>query len=129
MNIYQGITKIADLTSCSNLTVLYLYNNKIKSIEALDSAPHIQLLYLQNNRISRMSGLEKLKKLKKLYLTKNRIQVLEGLLENRVLEVMNKVNQIFNISQISIITRYSDGGKDKLEMAARYHVITIQSFL
>ena len=67
--------------------MLYLYNNKLKSIEALDSAPHIQLLYLQNNKISRMGGLEKLKKLKKLYLTRNKIQVLEGLLENRCLEV------------------------------------------
>lgn len=84
---FQGITKIADLTACSNLTVLYLYNNKLKAIEALDSAPHIQLLYLQNNKISRMGGLEKLKKLKKLYLTRNKIQVLEGLLENRCLEV------------------------------------------
>ena len=84
---FQGITKIADLTACSNLTVLYLYNNKLKSIEALDSAPNIQLLYLQNNKISRMGGLEKLKKLKKLYLTRNKVQVLEGLLENRCLEV------------------------------------------
>ena len=33
INFIQGITKIADLTACSNLTVLYLYNNKIKSIE------------------------------------------------------------------------------------------------
>ena len=29
----QGITKISDLTSCANLTVLYLYNNKLRSIE------------------------------------------------------------------------------------------------
>ena len=85
----QGITKIADLTACCNLTVLYLYNNKLKTIEALDSAPHIQLLYLQNNKIARMSGLDKLKKLKKLYLTRNRIQVLEGLLENKCLEELH----------------------------------------
>ena len=26
----QGITKIADLTGCSNITVLYLYNNKVR---------------------------------------------------------------------------------------------------
>ena len=83
----QGITKIADLTSCSNITVLYLYNNKIKTIEALESAPNIKLLYLQNNKISRISGLQKLKKLKKLYLTRNRVQVLEGLMENKELEV------------------------------------------
>ena len=38
-----------------------------------------------------MSGLEKLKKLKKLYLARNRIQVLEGLLENRALEVYDKL--------------------------------------
>ena len=83
----QGITKIADLSSCSNITVLYLYNNKIKTIDALESAPNIQLLYLQSNKISRISGLQKLKKLKKLYLTRNRVQVLEGLMENKELEV------------------------------------------
>ena len=77
--------------------VLYLYNNKIRTMEALESAPNIELLYLQvfsplsltlsqNNRISRLSGLEKLKKLKKLYLTKNRIQVFEGLTTNKHLE-------------------------------------------
>ena len=95
---FQGITKIADLTACSNLTVLYLYNNKLKSIEALDSAPNIQLLYLQNNKISRMGGLEKLKKLKKLYLTRNKIQVLEGLLENRCLEVFFNQNREWRVS-------------------------------
>ena len=92
--LLQGITKIADLTSCSNITVLYLYNNKIKTIEALESAPNIQLLYLQNNKIARMSGLQNLKKLKKLYLTRNKIQVLEGLMENKQLEVkmMNELS-------------------------------------
>ena len=97
---FQGITKIADLTACSNLTVLYLYNNKLKSIEALDSAPNIQLLYLQNNKISRMGGLEKLKKLKKLYLTRNKIQVLEGLLENRCLEVFFNQNEEWRVSNV-----------------------------
>ena len=77
--------------------MLYLYNNKIRTMEALESAPNIELLYLQvphlifsnlsqNNRISRLSGLDKLKKLKKLYLTKNRIQVFEGLTTNKHLE-------------------------------------------
>lgn len=99
---FQGITKIADLTACSNLTVLYLYNNKLKSIEALDSAPHIQLLYLQNNKIARMGGLEKLKKLKKLYLTRNKIQVLEGLLENRCLEVFWHQNGEWSVSALFV---------------------------
>ena len=98
-----------------SLQVLYLYNNKIRTMEALESAPNIELLYLQvwsecllvnqlsqNNRISRLSGLEKLTKLKKLYLTKNRIQVFEGLTTNKHLE---EVDFTIFISNNSIFTK------------------------
>ena len=79
--LLQGLTKIADLSVCSNITVLYLYSNKITRIgwlsvikkiftntfvkqkqtnkqnrflsDALVTAPHIQMLYLQGNMISK----------------------------------------------------------------------------
>ncbi len=34
MNQDQGIRTISDLTTCRNITVLYLYNNQITTIEA-----------------------------------------------------------------------------------------------
>ena len=42
----QGITKISDLTSCANLSVLYLYNNKLKSIEVRGLTLSLRLIIL-----------------------------------------------------------------------------------
>ena len=40
---FQGLTKIADLSVCSNITVLYLYSNKITRIGKMDFDPHKRL--------------------------------------------------------------------------------------
>ena len=61
----QMINMIADLRSVRNLTVLYLYNNKIKVIDCMSHVPNLKLLYLQNNHIELMAGLEDLYKLGK----------------------------------------------------------------
>jgi len=90
----QGITKIADLSSCCNITVLYLYSNQLTNIDALHTAPHIELLYLQGNMICKISGLDKLTCLRKLYLTGNRIARMEGLENNMKLEEVHIDRQL-----------------------------------
>ena len=49
-----------------NLTVIYLYDNNLTSIENLEFAPNLTHLYLQNNQIKRMENLNNLKMLTKL---------------------------------------------------------------
>lgn len=81
--------KSIDLSACSTLTVLYLYNNQIEEIINLESAVNLESLYLQNNRIRRIENLQNLRKLKKLYLGRNEISVLEGL------ENMRKLQELY----------------------------------
>ncbi|TRY69500.1 hypothetical protein TCAL_04666 [Tigriopus californicus] len=75
----QKIRQIGDLSLVKNLTVLYLYENRLDSIERLDNLVNLQMLYLQRNRIRVLGGLSGLKKLKKLYLSGNRIRRVENL--------------------------------------------------
>lgn len=56
-----------NLEVCKNLTVLYLYDNKIRSIKNLSSMANLTHLYLQTNHISRITGLNGLSRLQKLY--------------------------------------------------------------
>lgn len=51
---------------CGNLKVLYLYDNKITSMENIQ-APLLTHLYLQNNEITTMCNLGHLPRLAKLY--------------------------------------------------------------
>ncbi len=75
----QNIRQIGDLASVRNLTVLYLYENRLTKIERLDPVPNLQLLYLQRNSIGALENLGHLVKLRKLYLSGNRISIVEGL--------------------------------------------------
>ncbi|XP_034562116.1 protein phosphatase 1 regulatory subunit 42 [Notolabrus celidotus] len=75
----KSIEDIGDISTCRNLTVLYLYDNLITHICNLDFASNLTHLYMQNNNISHIDNLFNLQKLSKLYLGGNRIAVVEGL--------------------------------------------------
>jgi len=82
------------LQFCKNLRVVYLYNNKLKSISGLEFGVHITHLYLQNNNIESIgSSLSKLVALEKLYLDNNCIKVIEGLDKLSNLEELYISNQ------------------------------------
>ncbi|CAH8616774.1 hypothetical protein MS3_00008710 [Schistosoma haematobium] len=68
-----------EIALCQCLTVLYLYDNKLKSIPEHLNLTQLTHLYLQNNRISRMGNLNSLEKLEKLFLSRNCISIIEGL--------------------------------------------------
>lgn len=83
----------SELALCRNLSVLYLYDNRIKEIPDLSVLPHLTHLYLQNNNIIRIHNLSQLAKLEKLFLSRNCISVvegLEGLLSLRELRIDNQ---------------------------------------
>jgi len=76
-----------------NLTVLYLYGNRLTKIEHLDAVPHLQMLYLQKNKINKIENLSHLKQLKKLYLSCNKISVIENLEDLTKLEELHVDHQ------------------------------------
>ena len=55
-----------DLTSCRNLSVLYLYDNKLSRVPNLLANCNLTHLYLQNNNICKIQYLNGLKRLSKL---------------------------------------------------------------
>ncbi|XP_060240593.1 protein phosphatase 1 regulatory subunit 42 isoform X2 [Meriones unguiculatus] len=75
----RNIDSIDDLSLCKNLSVLYLYDNRISQIINLNYTTNLTHLYLQNNCISCIENLRTLRKLEKLYLGGNYIAVIEGL--------------------------------------------------
>jgi Leucine-rich repeat (LRR) protein len=67
------------LEHCRRAQVLYLYGNRLTSIDCLTSLSNLTHLFLQSNNISRLCGLDGLSKLQKLFLSHNRIRCVEGL--------------------------------------------------
>ena len=43
----KGLTKIANLRQCTGISVLYLYDNRIRKLENLEFATDVTHLYLQ----------------------------------------------------------------------------------
>ncbi|VDO82288.1 unnamed protein product [Schistosoma mattheei] len=64
-----------EIALCQCLTVLYLYDNKLNSIPEYLNLTQLTHLYLQNNRISRMENLNSLEN----FLSRNCISIIEGL--------------------------------------------------
>ena len=56
----------AGLEPCTNLRVLYLFQNNLTALEGLDACPLITHLYLQNNRIRALDNISHLSNLVKL---------------------------------------------------------------
>ncbi|KAF6020576.1 PPP1R42 [Bugula neritina] len=82
-----------DLSLCKNLSVLYLYDNKISKIPDLTQNYCLTHLYLHNNHLTEMSNLNLLRKLTKLYLGGNSITVVEGIDKLEHLEEFHIENQ------------------------------------
>jgi len=88
----KNIKKIEGLDSCTNLKVLYLYDNQIEQIENLEFAGIVQYVLLQNNLIEEIPHLA-MPKLRKLYLDENQISFVGGLEELEVVEELHVARQ------------------------------------
>lgn len=89
----KNISLIENLHECSNLAVLYLYDNKIEVIANLTFAVNLTHLYLQNNLITKLDGLHRCCALSKLYLGFNKIIVIENLEKCTNLKELHVENQ------------------------------------
>ena len=89
----KNISVIENLHDCANLSVLYLYDNKIEEITNLTFAVNLTHLYLQNNVISKLDGLYRCCNLNKLYLGFNKIIVIENLEKCTELKELHVENQ------------------------------------
>ncbi len=69
MNISVWFFQGNDLSMCKNLSVLYLYDNKLCRVPNLLHNGNLTHLYLQNNNISRVENIAGLVKLQKLWVT------------------------------------------------------------
>ncbi|KAL5102933.1 Protein phosphatase 1 regulatory subunit 42 [Taenia crassiceps] len=71
-HLYMNNKRIDDvgeaLKPCTNLQVLYLYENQLTKIPDLSTSPNLTHVYLQQNNISRIHNLGALSNLEKLYL-------------------------------------------------------------
>lgn len=88
----KKIRFIENLELCTNLKVLYLYDNLIENIENLNFAGILQYLYMHNNFIKQLPVLT-MPSLKKLYLDDNEIQEVSGLQECPRLEELHVARQ------------------------------------
>lgn len=88
----KRITKILGLESCTNLKVLYLYDNSIQIVENLEFAKILSYVYLQNNEIESIPALEN-PALKKIYLDENKIEFVTGLEQCAALEELFMARQ------------------------------------
>ncbi|KAH6562930.1 hypothetical protein BASA50_007455 [Batrachochytrium salamandrivorans] len=79
--IGRGISNMKTISVCSNnLSVLFLCDNQIETIEGLGNCHNLTRLYLQNNNITILSGLDLgLHRLTVLNISENRIKYVAGL--------------------------------------------------
>lgn len=84
--VQNRITRISNLTSCSNLRSLELGGNKIRKIENLEALVNLEELWLGKNKITKLENVGSLKNLKILSLQSNRITDIENIGELRNLE-------------------------------------------
>ena len=72
-------SRLQSLEHCRRAQVVYLYGNRLTTIECLGSLVNLTHLFLQSNNITKLQGLEALSNLQKLFLSHNRIRRVEGL--------------------------------------------------
>ncbi|CAH1772792.1 unnamed protein product [Owenia fusiformis] len=90
----RGIDEVGDdLSLCRNLTVLYLYDNKLAKVPNLSQNANLTHLYLQNNEVSKMECFANLRRLTKLYIGGNAITVVEGIERLEMLQELHIENQ------------------------------------
>lgn len=70
---------IRELARFTRMRNLFLYDNRIESLEGIENMPHLEELYVQNNRIKDLSPIKGLTNLNTLYASRNLIKTLNGL--------------------------------------------------
>jgi len=70
---------VEPLRLCTNLRVLYVYENKLTSLKGLGSLHRLTHLYAQENRIESLSDFEAPPALMQLHLGSNRLSLISGL--------------------------------------------------
>ncbi|KAJ1430684.1 hypothetical protein B484DRAFT_448752 [Ochromonadaceae sp. CCMP2298] len=75
----KRIKVIEGLEQCTNLKVLYLYDNQIELIQNLGFSGNLSYLYLHNNLLRSLPETLPMPNLKKIYLDDNEIQSVGGL--------------------------------------------------
>lgn len=88
----KRIRRIEELDLCTNLKVLYLYDNQIELVENLEFATNLQYLQLQNNFIKEIPPLQ-IPHLAKLFVDDNEITFVTGLENCTKLEELHIANQ------------------------------------
>uniref|UniRef100_UPI00358E0522 protein phosphatase 1 regulatory subunit 42 isoform X2 n=1 Tax=Myxine glutinosa TaxID=7769 RepID=UPI00358E0522 len=81
------------LSACHSLSVVYLYDNRLRKLPRFSFASQLTHLYLQNNQLYRMENLANLHNLTKLYLGGNFISVVEDLNGLKYLQELHVENQ------------------------------------
>uniref|UniRef100_A0A8C4QA78 Protein phosphatase 1, regulatory subunit 42 n=2 Tax=Eptatretus burgeri TaxID=7764 RepID=A0A8C4QA78_EPTBU len=89
----RNIDCVDDLSACHSLSVVYLYDNRLRKVPRFSFASHLTHLYLQNNQLYRMENLANLHNLTKLYLGGNCISVVEDLNGLKYLQELHIENQ------------------------------------
>ncbi|EFC48177.1 leucine rich repeat protein [Naegleria gruberi] len=98
---YNEIRSISNLNNLTSLVFLDLYGNKIKKISNLDSLLSLRVLMLGKNMIEKIEGLEYLHKLDVLDLHGNKIREISNLSSLKEVRVLNLAgNLISNVSNV-----------------------------
>ncbi|MBX4270708.1 leucine-rich repeat domain-containing protein [Clostridium estertheticum] len=100
-----NISNLSGIQNLTELTLLYLYNNKIENIDDLKGLTKLSVLDLYNNKIENINALKKLTNLTTLYLWNNKIHnidSLNGLTNLTVLDLWgNKINDIDALKRLT----------------------------
>jgi hypothetical protein len=78
---HQLLETITELKALPQLTSLFLFNNKITSLEGIEKLTQLSQLYVQSNKITSILEVRNLINLQELYVNDNLITSLEGLTE------------------------------------------------
>ena len=70
---------VAAITLCSNLRVLYVYENRLTTLRGLGGLQRLTHLYAQDNHIESLDDFEAPPNLEQLHLTGNRLRLIGGL--------------------------------------------------
>ena len=123
------ITEIKNLDSLSNLKILSIQSNRIRSISGLSNLPQLEELYISHNALSTLSGLENSKALRVLDISNNAIAKLEGIAHLEELEELwASYNQIADFAEVErelgdkkkLSTVYFEGCPLQLKAPALY---------
>ena len=77
----RGAQRLEELKELGPLPYLFVYENKLESLNGIENMKNLKDLYFQNNKISSLRPLKKLKKLETIYASGNSLSTFDGLTE------------------------------------------------